>query len=169
MNIESTFPSRRKSGRDSCTSRNLLYPFCPSGYPLIYIPIRKLRPCRFIEIQKPFLNGLLMQHLLIGGNNSQSHYITRGFVSRSSLCYDLIRNIICPSIDECAIRKPFMHHHIRLIVGFFAIGYCLTTSRFFTCRYERIALLYQPHYNISILLHHCIFERSHIIFLNAKL
>ena len=96
--------------------------------------------------------------------------ITKRFcITIQSPLWPHICNIICPSIDRCAIRKPFMQPPHPADSGFLCCIGCLTTSRFFSCRYERIALLYQPHYNISGLPHHCIFERSHIIFLNAKL
>ena len=72
--------------------------------------------------------------------------ITRCFcITIQSPLWPHICNIICPSIDRCAIRKPFMQPPHPADSGFLCcIGYRLTTSRFFTCRYERIALLYQP-------------------------
>ena len=70
-------PPIRKSGRESCTSRTLLYQLSALRVIHLYLfPFANCDHATLSKYKKPFLNGFLLHHLFMRGNSRQAHYKT---------------------------------------------------------------------------------------------
>lgn len=97
MNIESTLPPRLSYGRESCTSRTLLYQLSALRVIHLYLfPFANCDHATFYKYRKPFLNGFLLHHLFMGGYNRQAHY-------KMFLYHDLV-----------SIMTSYMQYHLSI-------------------------------------------------------